>query len=1061
MARDRGRGTTASARNAATNANAKEKEEEEDRASESDEEEEELEEKESEEKEEKESEDDDDNNESSSGDEEDDNKKTSSSNQRKVETPEARKRRIKDENMAIARAQLVKEKVRLLTQKANAPAQGEQKRKATHWSYVMAEMKWLARDFAAERDWKLEAARQVALTAGVANGVPVGANERRNQRDAKAARQVAKQVSAFWEIRWEEAKKVKLPEATELAKLGCGGKRFALEAAERETNFRLHSSAQAQTSQRLHRAAVNAAAAGGGGGGSDPQTPKSDDGGANTRTNSARSTPPTNVSTPLTDVTGYGEDSKRDDDEMFLVSFDPKTPEIPRGSSMKGIERWAVKYLHRLASLEKAKAVRQAVDAKEAEEKEDDEETTKRGGGRKGRQAARGKQKDEKKEQPTRKGNKRKRDATPEPPPSGNTTGKDTDAEDMETDVDTEGMLSSPEKRELRRAQYARDLKLDDGGLELDLDALIAPYSMKKKLTMRGLKSFKRDDEAVKKEGEGSDDEDEDDDQSMSSGGKNGEDDDDEKSDAAEDFFFDFPALQYDAYESVRDEFEKSAIGKEANKFAEYERRLREWEDRERTRESHQRAQQKTAGGQKGAAGSGPDGKLTPSEERRRAFFAAAAARGHFFDQEGYVVDKNGKRKKNKKGQFVRFHPGMEEQFGVKKNGNKKGKKEGAAAAGERKGAAKPWTATEDALLCAIVHEFGSNWALVADAFGASASLKGSYRRPELCRWRFQQLTRAVELENDPEAFTALNLDKGSARVVMSRSLPLEDETARLHFQAVAHSCSSYAKIRRAALRERVGMDPQKRVKPHQSWKDCVKMFPLKSPAELAHLAMNPMQQQQMQHQQQQQQQQQQMQHQQMQMQQQPGMQYPTGVIQPPQHQMQGQMQMAGNGVPMQAQQQPHMQQVPPHVQQQQLARAASKTEAVAAVAAQQISPSQVPQLHRMGSYQPQAGKGQAAMSVGGMVGSSPARPRGGSAAPAAAGVANAAAAAAAAAATPTNNSSPLGTGEKQAKQGLAPGIHALTPKSAEKEEKKSKEQVIAEKTMMTRTGRATKKVKK
>ena len=207
---------------------------------------------------------------------------------------------------------------------------------------------------------------------------------------------------------------------------------------------------------------------------------------------------------------------------------------------------------------------------------------------------------------------------------------------------------------------------------------------------MRGLKSFKRDDEAVKKEGEGHDDEDEDDDQSMSSGGKNGEDDDDEKSDAAEDFFFDFPALQYDAYESVRDEFEKSAIGKEANKFAEYERRLREWEDRERTRESHQRAQQKTAGGQKGAAGSGPDGKLTPSEERRRAFFAAAAARGHFFDQEGYVVDKNGKRKKNKKGQFVRFHPGMEEQFGVKKNGNKKGKKEGAAAAGAGQEPAAP-----------------------------------------------------------------------------------------------------------------------------------------------------------------------------------------------------------------------------------------------------------------------------------------------------------------------------------------------------------------------------------
>ena len=565
MARDRGRGTTASARHAATTTTEKkreeEEEEEEDHASERSKERKRGEENESEEESEEER------------------KKRNS--EREVETADARKRRIKDENMAIARAQLVKEKVRLLMQKANAPTKGEQKRKATHWSYVTTEMKWLARDFAAERDWKLEAARQVALTAGVANGMPVGANERRNQRDAKAARQVAKQVSAFWEIRWEEAKKVNLPEATELAKLGCGGKRFALESAERETNFRLHSSVQAQTSQRLHRTAVNAAA-GASGGGSDPQTPKSDDGGANTRTNSARSTPPTNVSTPLTDVTGYGEDSRRDDDEIFLVNFDPKTPEIPRGSSMKSIERWAVKYLHRLASLEKAKAVRQAVDAKEAEEEEDDEETTTRG--RKGRQATRGKQKEEKKEPPTRKGNKRKRDVTPEPPPSGNTTGKDTDMEDVETDVDTEIVLSSPEKRELRRAQYARDLKLDEGGLELDLDALIAPYSMNKKLTMRGLKSFKRDDEAAKKEGGSSDDEDEDDDQSMSSGGKNGEDDDDEKSDAAEDFFFDFPALQYDAYETVREEFEKSAIGKEANKFAEYERRLREWEDRERTR---------------------------------------------------------------------------------------------------------------------------------------------------------------------------------------------------------------------------------------------------------------------------------------------------------------------------------------------------------------------------------------------------------------------------------------------------------------------------------------------
>ena len=114
--------------------------------------------------------------------------------EREVETADARKRRIKDENMAIARAQLVKEKVRLLMQKANAPTKGEQKRKATHWSYVTTEMKWLARDFAAERDWKLEAARQVALTAGVANGMPVG-RERTKKPERRKSGQAGGETS--------------------------------------------------------------------------------------------------------------------------------------------------------------------------------------------------------------------------------------------------------------------------------------------------------------------------------------------------------------------------------------------------------------------------------------------------------------------------------------------------------------------------------------------------------------------------------------------------------------------------------------------------------------------------------------------------------------------------------------------------------------------------------------------------------------------------------------------------------------------------------------------------
>jgi hypothetical protein len=37
---------------------------------------------------------------------------------------------------------------------------------------------------------------------------------------------------------------------------------------------------------------------------------------------------------------------------------------------------------------------------------------------------------------------------------------------------------------------------------------------------------------------------------------------------------------------------------------------------------------------------------------------------------------------------------------------------------------ARPWTPIEDQLLCAIVHEFGSNWGLITDVFAASAPFK-------------------------------------------------------------------------------------------------------------------------------------------------------------------------------------------------------------------------------------------------------------------------------------------------------------------------------------------------
>lgn len=56
-------------------------------------------------------------------------------------------------------------------------------------------------------------------------------------------------------------------------------------------------------------------------------------------------------------------------------------------------------------------------------------------------------------------------------------------------------------------------------------------------------------------------------------------------------------------------------------------------------------------------------------------------------------------------------------------------------------GQSMPWSEAEDRLLCAIVHEFGSNWFLVADVLSASCAMQGIYRSPTTCRYRFRNLT--------------------------------------------------------------------------------------------------------------------------------------------------------------------------------------------------------------------------------------------------------------------------------------------------------------------------------
>ena len=50
------------------------------------------------------------------------------------------------------------------------------------------------------------------------------------------------------------------------------------------------------------------------------------------------------------------------------------------------------------------------------------------------------------------------------------------------------------------------------------------------------------------------------------------------------------------------------------------------------------------------------------------------------------------------------------------------------------------WTAEEDKLLHAIVHEFGGNWALVADVMGSSTALQGIARSRTACKDRYKEI---------------------------------------------------------------------------------------------------------------------------------------------------------------------------------------------------------------------------------------------------------------------------------------------------------------------------------
>ena len=294
------------------------------------------------------------------------------------------------------------------------------------------------------------------------------------------------------------------------------------------------------------------------------------------------------------------------------------------------------------------------------------------------------------------------------------------------------------------------------------------------------------------------------------------------------------PHLLYDCYPSHTEKWWVDAVKAEAFKFADYERRLRDWEESERRRA---RAVVEAARAAAEAEA------LRLANERRRAAQAAlarrraAAAAAAGMDEYGkkrkaqYVIGPGGKKIRVSESQQ---QSGMESDSdeeddmtlaNLQRTGSgKKGKKDLDKKKSQKKkargaaGVARSWTPVEDQLLCAIVHEFGSNWGLITDVFAASAPFKGVYRRAEQCRWRFQRLTQSAEGEGDPNAVAALNLNKGSARQVMARALPVEDNIARFHFDRAAQAQARQFKLRKQLAAERAGSDPARRVPAHSSW---------------------------------------------------------------------------------------------------------------------------------------------------------------------------------------------------------------------------------------------------
>ncbi|KAK3164609.1 hypothetical protein QOZ80_1AG0021810 [Eleusine coracana subsp. coracana] len=107
-----------------------------------------------------------------------------------------------------------------------------------------------------------------------------------------------------------------------------------------------------------------------------------------------------------------------------------------------------------------------------------------------------------------------------------------------------------------------------------------------------------------------------------------------------------------------------------------------------------------------------------------------------------------------------------------------------------------PWSSFEDQALVVLVHDLGENWELVSDALNNIVQLKCIYRRPNECEERHKFLTDKGSGDGADSADDSGSsqrypsqlpgIPKGSARQLFQRlQVPFEDENIKAHFEKI------------------------------------------------------------------------------------------------------------------------------------------------------------------------------------------------------------------------------------------------------------------------------------